>query len=116
MYVDDHNILTKTCHAYFLGLLTGGPEEEVGSFSGNLLKELTKAHEKAQKAMRAMVKALWPSEVLPWSMAELASRCKGARQRFELWKKAACLEGAREAWAMVKTRFRKLDPKNMACV
>ena len=116
MYVDDHNILTKTCHAYFLGLLTGGPEEEVGSFSGNLLKELTKMHERARKAMKSMVRALWSLEVLPESMAELASHFKGARRRFELWKKSACREGACEAWAMVKSEFTKLEPKHMARV
>ena len=99
-----------------LGLLTGRPEEEVGSFSGNLLKELTKAHERAQKAMKSMVKALWLLEVPPESMAELASHFKGARRHFELWKLSAYREGVREAWAMVKTRFTKLEPEHMTWV
>ena len=34
--------------------------------------------------------------------------------RFRLWKMSACRQGAREAWAMVKTRYTKLDPNHMA--
>ena len=39
---------------------------------------------------------------------------QGARQRLRLWKMSACRQGAREAWAMVKTRYTKLDPNHMA--
>ena len=99
-----------------LGLLIGRLEEEVGYFCGNLLKELTKTHERARKAMKSMVKALWPTEVSPESMTELASRFKGARRRFDLCKKSACREGACKAWAMVKTQFTKLEPEQMARV
>ena len=31
-----------------------------------------------------------------------------------LWKILACRQGAREAWAMVKTRYAKADPNHMA--
>ena len=41
---------------------------------------------------------------------------QGARQRFSLWKISACRQGAREAWAMVKTCYTKLDPNHMAKV
>ena len=41
---------------------------------------------------------------------------KGARCHFELWKISACHEGAREAWAMVKTRYTGLDLNHMARV
>ena len=80
------------------------------------MKELSVVHERAWKAMKSMAKALWPSDTLPESMKGLASLFKGARRRFELWKTFACREGAREAWAMVKTRFTKLDPNPMARV
>ena len=73
-------------------------------------------HARARKAMRSMVKALWPSDTPPESMEGLASLFKGARRRFELWKTSAYLEGTREAWAMVKTCFTKLDPNHMARV
>ena len=73
-------------------------------------------HARARKAMRSMVKALWPSDTPPESMEGLANLFKGAWCWFELWKTSACREGAREAWAMVKTRFTKLDPNHMARV
>ena len=41
---------------------------------------------------------------------------KGAWRLFELWKTSTCREGAREAWAMVKTRFTQLDPNHVARV
>lgn len=49
-------------------------------------------------------------------MEGLSDLFKGARRRFELWKTSACREGAREAWAMVKTRYTGLDPNHMARV
>jgi hypothetical protein len=104
------------CNTFLVGLLTGRPEEEVGTYDGNLLTELSKTYERARKALKSMVKVLWPSDAPPDSMADLASLFKGARQRFELWKISACREGAHEAWAMVKACFTKLDPVHMARV
>ena len=66
--------------------------------------------------MRSVAKALWPSASLPESMKELVHLFKGARRRFQLSKISVCREGAREAWAMVKTRYTKLDPNHMARV
>ena len=63
-----------------------------------------------------MAKDLWPSDSPPGMMGELEELFKGARPHFELWKASACREGAREAWAMVKTRYTKLDPNHMARV
>ena len=97
-------------------MLTGRPEEEVSGFQGDLLQELTKVHERARKAMRNIAKALWPADSPPGSMEELVNLFKGARRRFGLWKISACREGAREAWAMVKTRYDGLDPNHMARV
>ena len=97
-------------------LLTGRPAEEAGSFGRDLLKELSTVHERARRAMKSMLKALWLGEVAPEGMAELASCFKGARRRFELWKMSSCREGAREAWVMIKTRFTKLEPEHLARV
>ena len=47
-------------------------------------------------------------------VVELMEKLKGARRRFRLWKISACRQGAREAWAMVKTRYSKADPNHMA--
>ena len=49
-------------------------------------------------------------------MTELVDQLKGAQNRFELWKTSACREGAREAWAMIKTRYTGLNPERMAQV
>jgi hypothetical protein len=98
------------------GMLTGRPEEEMSGSSGDLLQELSQMHERARQAMRSVAKALWPSASPPGSMEELVQLFKGARRRFRLWKISACREGAREAWAMVKTRYTKLDPNHMARV
>ena len=66
--------------------------------------------------MRSVAKALWPSASHPGRTEELIQLFKGARRRFRLWKISACREGAREAWAMVKTRYTKLDLNHMARV
>ena len=85
-------------------------------FQGDLLQELSKVHERARKDMRNMAKALCPSDSPPEIMEELVKLFKGARLHFELWKASACREGAREAWAMVKTRYTGLDLNHMAPV
>ena len=105
-----------TDRVMFVGMLTGRPEEEMSGSSGNLLQELSQMHEQARQAMRSVAKALWPSASPPGSMEELVELFKGARRRIRLWKISACREGAREAWAMVKTRYTKLDPNHIAQV
>src|SRR3954468_16764830 len=64
--------------------------------------------------MQGVAQALWPSVSVPEGLGELAEKMKGARRRFRLWKISACRQGAREAWAMVKTRYIKADPNHMA--
>ena len=98
------------------GMLTGSPEEEVSGSSSDLLQKLSQVHEQARLAMQSVAKALWPSASTPGSMEELVERFKGALRCIRLWKISACREGAREAWAMVKTRYTKLDPNHMARV
>ena len=98
------------------GMLTGRPEEEMSGSQGDLLQELSQMHERVRQAMRSVAKALWPSASPPGGMAELVELFKGARRCIRLWKILACREGAREAWAMVKTRYTKLDPNHMARV
>ena len=64
--------------------------------------------------MSGVVQALWPSVSLPEGLGELAEKLQGARRRLCLWKISACRQGAREALAMVKTRYPKADPNHMA--
>ena len=95
-------------------MLTGRPEEEMTSSAGDLLQELSQMHDRARQVMRGVAQALWPSSLLPNGMGELADLLQGARRRFCLWKISACRQGARETWAMVKTRYTKLDHNHMA--
>ena len=98
----------------FVGMLTGRPEEEMPASAGDLLQDLSQLHERARQVMQGIAQALWPSSFLPKGMGELVDMLQGARGRFRLWKMSACRQGAREAWAMVKTRYTKLDPNHMA--
>ncbi|XBI83850.1 hypothetical protein VPH35_092288 [Triticum aestivum] len=95
-------------------MLTGRPAEEMPGSTGDLLPELLQLHERVWQVMRGVAQAWWPSISLPEDLGEIAERLQGARRRFRLWKISACRQGAREAWAMVKTRYTKADPNHMA--
>ena len=97
-----------------VGILTGRPAEEMLGSAGDLLPELLQLHERVRQAMQGVVQAMWPSLSMPEGLGELAEKLQGAQRRFRLWKISACHQGAREAWAMVKTRYKKADPNHMA--
>ena len=82
--------------------------------TGDQLPELLQLLERVRQAMSGVVQALWPALSLPEGLGELAEKLQGVRQRFRLWKILACRQGAREAWSMVKTRYKKADPNHMA--
>ena len=100
--------------AMSVGLLTGRPAEEMPGSAGDILPELLQLHERVRQAMQGVVQAMWPSLSMPEGLGELAEKLKGAWRRFRLWKISASRQGAREAWAMVKTRYTKADPNHMA--
>jgi len=97
-----------------VGVLTGRPAEEMPVSTGDQLPELVQLLERVRQAMNGIVQALWPSLSLPEGLGELAEKLQGVQQRFRLWKISACRQGARAAWAMVKTRYKKADPNHMA--
>src|SRR3954469_9613774 len=97
-----------------VGMLIGRPAEEMPDSTGDLLPELSQLHERVRQAMQGVAQALWPSLSMSEGLGELVEKLKGARRRFQLWKILACHQGAREAWAMVKTRYTKADPNHMA--
>ena len=97
-----------------VGILTGRPAEEMPVSTGDQLPELLQLLERVRQAMSGVVQALWPALSLPEGLGGLAKKLQGVRQRFRLWKILACRQGAREAWAMVKTRYKKADPNHMA--
>ena len=95
-------------------MLTGRPAEKMPGSAGDLLSELSQLHEQVRQVMQSVSQALWPSVSLLEGIGELAEKLKGERWCFRLWKISACRQGAREAWAMVKTRYKKADPNHMA--
>ena len=95
-------------------MLTARPKEEMPGSAGDLLPELSQLHEQVRQVMQGISQALWPSASLPGGMGELVDMLKGAWRRFRLWKISACRQGAREAWAMVRTRYTKVDLNHMA--
>ena len=95
------------------GMLTGRADEEMPECAGDLLPGLSQLHEQVRQVMQGIAQALWPSVSPPGGMGELIEKLKGAWRRFRLWKISACRQGAREAWAMVKTRYTKVDPNHM---
>ena len=97
-----------------VGLLTGRPAEEMPGSTGDLLPELLQLHERVRQAMQSVIQAMWPSLSVPEGLEELTKKLEGVQQRFRLWKISACRQGAREAWAMVKTLYTKADPNHMA--
>ena len=94
-------------------MLTGRPAEEMPDSAGDLLPELLQLHERVRQAMQGVVQAMWPSLSVPEGLGELTKKLEVVRQCFRLWKISACRQGAREAWAMVKTRYTKVDPNHM---
>ena len=99
-----------------VGVLTGRPAEEMPGSTGDQLPELVQLLERVRQAMSGVVQALWPSVSLPEGLGGLVEKLQGVRRRLRLWKISACRQGAREAWAMVKTRYPKADPNHMAKV
>ena len=102
--------------AMSVDMLTGRHAKEMPGSAGDLLPELLQLHERVRQTMQGIVQAMWPSLSMPEGLGELAEKLEGVRQCFRLWKILACHQGAREAWAMVKTRYTKADPNHMAKV
>ena len=98
----------------FVGVLTGHPAEEMPGSTGDLLPELSQLLDRVRQAMQGVAQALWPSVSMPEGLGELVEKLKGARRCFRLGKISTCHQGAREAWAMVKTRYTKSVPNHMA--
>ena len=100
----------------FVDVLTGRPAEEMPGSTGDLRPELLQLLDRVRQVMRGVAQALWPSVSMPEGLGELVEKLKGVRQRFRLWMMSACRQGAREAWAMVKTRYTMADPNHMVKV
>ena len=71
----------------------------------DIMVKLSELHQLTQSSMEEVFRALWPKENLPEDQFTLAHGFKEHVSGFETWKVSACREGAREAWAMVKTHY-----------
>ena len=63
--------------------------------------------------MKDLIVWLWPAEPLPSSYFVLVKRLVSACPRLEAVKRSVCIEGARMAFARVKTHWAKLDTKKL---
>lgn len=66
--------------------------------------------------MEDLCVAMWLVEPPPSSYFGLIQRLQSARPGFQLWKRLAYLEGARQAYASVKTHYPRVKPEVMAKV
>ena len=87
------------------------PEQPV-PFSDQL-KQLVELHRSAELAMKDLIVRLWPAEPIPNSYFGLVKRLVSACPRLEAVKRPVCIEGARMAFARVKTHWAKLDAKKL---
>ena len=67
------------------------------------LKQLVELHKAAEQAMKGFIVRMWPGEALPNSYFSLVRRLVDACPRLEVIKRSVCIEGARMAFACVKT-------------
>ena len=73
------------------------------------LKQMVDLHKAADQAMKGFIVRLWPGDALPNSFFGLVRRLVDACPRLEVVKQSVCIEGARRAFARVKTQWVKLD-------
>ena len=77
------------------------------------LKQLVELHRLAELAMKDLIVRLWPADPIPSSYFGLVQRLVSACPRLEAVKRSVCIEGARMAFAHVKTHLAKLDAKKL---
>ena len=69
------------------------------------LKQMAELHKAADQAMKGFIVRLWPGDALPNSFFGLVRRLVDACPRLEVVKRSVCIEGARWAFARVKTQW-----------
>uniref|UniRef100_A0A452XHG1 Uncharacterized protein n=1 Tax=Aegilops tauschii subsp. strangulata TaxID=200361 RepID=A0A452XHG1_AEGTS len=68
----------------------------------------------ARPVLQNLCVALWPTEAFPTSLFGLLMRLRGAVSRANSWRRSACFEGARRAYACVKMHFWKVNAVTVA--
>lgn len=69
------------------------------------LKQLMELHRMGEPALQDLSINLWPTEPLPTSYFSLLRWLVDAPARIDAWKRSAYIEGARQAFAMVKVQI-----------
>ena len=64
--------------------------------------------------MEDLCKALWRKDPVPTSCFGLVHRLQEASAQVDLWKRSACTEGARQAFASVEAYYPKLELEPIA--
>ena len=77
------------------------------------LKQLVELHKAADQALRGLIVRMWPGEPLSGSYFGLVRRLVDACPWLEVIKRSVYIEGARMAFARVKTHCAKLDAKKL---
>ena len=73
------------------------------------LKQTVELHKAVDQAMKSFIVRLCPGDALPNNFFGLVRRLMDACPRLEVVKRSVCIEGARWAFARVKTQWVKLD-------
>ena len=74
---------------------------------------MVEMHRSAELAMKDLIVRMWPAEPIPSSYFRLVKQLVSACPRLEAVKRSVCIEGARVAFARVKTHWAKLDAKKL---
>ena len=72
------------------------------------MSQWAELHRMSSAAMKNVILQLWPIEPIPNSYFGLVRRLADAVPRIDAVKRSACIEGARMAFARVKTFWRKM--------
>ena len=73
--------------------------------------QLAKLHRMSSLAMKDIIVRLWPLGPIPSSYFHLVKRLSDALSRVEAMKRSACIEGARMAFARVKTYWAEMEAR-----
>ena len=85
-----------------------------GQLLNHRVKQLVELFRMTRPALQDLCVTLWPAEAMPKSLFGLTAHLQNVVPCVERWKRSACFEGARRAYACVKTHFRKVDAETCA--
>ena len=78
------------------------------------MAEWAELHRLSELAMKSVVDHLWPGVPRPNSYFSLVQQFLGAMPRIDAMKRSTCIEGARMAFAGVKTYWAEMEATTIA--